>query len=165
MNHPADNERLLTDVLADASPAGFRQALLGETLRLARRRRQLRQTQRAFAALAVLAVAGILAWRGFSPRPAVPKPLSAPGPIVHSRPLDAAAIVTTQPLLPGQITSTVASTHIVTIVTTSGGCHMIGDEELLALAASRPVALVRHGPHEAELIFVNPEDQNGFPVN
>ena len=165
MNHPADNERLLTDVLADASPAGFRQTLLGETLRLARRRRQLRQTRRALATLAVLAVAGILAWRGFAPRPPVREPLSASCPIVHSRPLDAAAIVTTQPLLPGQITSTVAGTHIVTIVTTSGGFRVIDDDELLALAASRPVALVRHSPHEAELIFVNPEDQNGFPVN
>ena len=165
MNHPADNERLLTDVLADASHAGFRQALLGETLRLARRRRQLRQTQRALATLAVLVVAGILAWRGFSPRPAVRELLSASCQIVHSRPLDAAAIVTTQPLLPGQITSTAASKHIVTIVTTSGGFRVIDDDELLALAASRPVALVRRGPHEAELIFVNPEDQNGFPVN
>jgi len=38
------------------------------------------------------------------------------------------------------------------------------DLELLALVAGRPAALVRQGPHQAELLFVNPEDTNGFPV-
>jgi len=40
----------------------------------------------------------------------------------------------------------------------------INDEQLLALVAGRPAALVRPGPHQAELLFVNPEDTNGFPV-
>ena len=40
----------------------------------------------------------------------------------------------------------------------------INDEQLLALVGKRPAALVRHGTHEAELLFVNPEDTNGFPV-
>ena len=40
----------------------------------------------------------------------------------------------------------------------------INDEQLLALAGGRPVALVRQGPHQAELLFLNPEDTNGFPV-
>ncbi len=34
-----DQERLLDDVLTNGMPDGFREALLGETVRLARRRR------------------------------------------------------------------------------------------------------------------------------
>jgi len=40
----------------------------------------------------------------------------------------------------------------------------INDEQLLALAGDRPVVLVREGPHQAELLFLNPEDKNGFLV-
>ena len=47
MNRPTDNERLLDDMLSEAVPADFREALLGETLRLACRRRRWRQTRRA----------------------------------------------------------------------------------------------------------------------
>ena len=42
---------------------------------------------------------------------------------------------------------------------------MINDDELLALVASRPAALVRLGPHSEQLFFVNPEDEKGFPVD
>ncbi len=41
----------------------------------------------------------------------------------------------------------------------------ITDEQLLAFAAGRPAALVRQGPHQAELLFLNPEDTNGFTVH
>ncbi|HEY9174624.1 MAG TPA: hypothetical protein VI136_20250 [Verrucomicrobiae bacterium] len=41
--------------------------------------------------------------------------------------------------------------------TVLGGYREIGDDALLALAAPRVAALVRRGPHEAELIFVEPE--------
>jgi len=41
----------------------------------------------------------------------------------------------------------------------------INDEQLLALAGGRPVALVRLGPHQPELLFLNPEHTNGFPVH
>ena len=40
----------------------------------------------------------------------------------------------------------------------------IDDEQLLALVGGRPAALVRQGPHQAELLFLNPEDTNGFPI-
>ena len=40
----------------------------------------------------------------------------------------------------------------------------IDDEGLLALFAGKPVALVRRGPNQAELIFLNPEDAKGLPV-
>ena len=40
----------------------------------------------------------------------------------------------------------------------------IDDEGLLAFMQGKPVALVRHGPNQAELIFLNPEDEKGFQV-
>ena len=40
----------------------------------------------------------------------------------------------------------------------------IDDEQLLALLAGKPAALVRRGPNQVELIFLNPEDEKGFPV-
>ena len=40
----------------------------------------------------------------------------------------------------------------------------IDDEQLLALAGGRRVALVRQGPHQAELIFLDPADKDGFPA-
>jgi len=42
---------------------------------------------------------------------------------------------------------------------------MIDDDELLSLVGSRPAALVRLGPDTEELVFVNPEDWKGFPLN
>ncbi len=38
MNNRADQENLLAEVLAEALPMDFREAMLAETLRLARRR-------------------------------------------------------------------------------------------------------------------------------
>jgi hypothetical protein len=42
---------------------------------------------------------------------------------------------------------------------------MINDDELLALLADKPAILIRTGPHSEELVFANPEDQKGFPLN
>ena len=157
MNPAPDNERLLDDVLADATPAGFREALLGETLRLARRRRHWRQTQRAVTVLAVLVLATIAGWRAWVPGPSKPE-LSASYQLVRSRPLRAEQILTTQPLAAGRVVATVATMDV--IYTASGSFREIDDDELLALAAPRVAALVRRGPHEAELVFVQPTGQS-----
>jgi len=42
---------------------------------------------------------------------------------------------------------------------------VINDDELLALVASHPAVLIRTGPHSEELVFANPKDQSGFPLN
>jgi len=157
MNPASDNERLLHDVLADATPVGFREALLGETLRLARRRRHWRQMQRAVTVLAVLVLATIAGWRAWVPGPSKPE-LSASYQLVRSRPLRAEQILTTQPLAAGRVVATVTTADV--IFTASGGFREIGDDELLALAAPRVAALVRRGPHEAELVFVQPAGQS-----
>jgi hypothetical protein len=155
MNHASDHGRLLHDVLADAAPAGFREALLGETLRLARQRRRGRNTRRITASLAVLALATIGGWRVLVPEPL--KPGSAANyQLVRSTPLRAEQIVTTQPLAAGQVVASVATTDV--IHTASGGLREIDDDQLLALAAPQVAALIRRGPREAELVFVQPTE-------
>jgi hypothetical protein len=152
MNHSPDHRHLLAEVLADTSPAGFREALLGETLRLARRRRQWRQARRGAAVIAVLALAlGGVWWKLSWPPKAKP---TASYLLVRTQPLSPAQIVTTQPLSPGQL-----------VLTVSGGFREIGDDELLSLVAPQVAALVRRGPHEAELIFVKPGDEASNPPN
>jgi hypothetical protein len=73
MNQPRDREELLADVLADESAAGFREALLSETLGLVRRRRQSRRAWRAASALVLVAGLGVLWWRGAAPKALAPE--------------------------------------------------------------------------------------------
>jgi len=161
MNHSPDHRRLLADVLAGTSPAGFREALLGETLRLARRRRQWRQVQRGAAVMAALAlVAGGVWWKLSGPAKAK---LATGCLVVRTQPLSPAQIVTSQPLAANQHVASISCANVV--LTASGGFREIGDDELLALAAPQVAALVRRGPHEAELIFVKPSDEAPGPQN
>jgi hypothetical protein len=159
MNHSPDHRHLLADVLADTSPAGFREALLGETLRLARRRSQWRQVRRSAAVMAalVLAVAGLW-WKLSGPAKAKPATGCL---VVRTQPLSPAQIVTTQRLAPAQLVASVACANVV--LTVSGGFREIGDDELLALVAPQVAALVRRGPHEAELIFVETNEPSPKP--
>jgi hypothetical protein len=146
-----DQEQLLSDVLASGADIGFREALLGETLLLARRRRQWRQARRGVTTLVVLALAATGVWWALLPDAA--EPWSAMGcQVVHSQPLRPDELVATKPLAPDQLIASVATKDMV--ITVSGGFREIGDDELLALAAPQVAALVRRGPHEAELILV-----------
>src|ERR1035441_8752915 len=98
MNDPRQNERLLTDVLSEGSSADFREGLLNQTLRLARRRRHFRQARRTASALAVLVGIGLLVWRHV---PTVLSPASLPAKpymLVRTQPLPPAAWVATRPL-------------------------------------------------------------------
>ena len=164
MNKRADQERLLTEVLREESGAGFHEALLGETLRLARRRRRIRLAQRVSGALAVVAVIAAIAV-GRIPR----VPVLTPTPALNyqltlSQPLPAASIVSTRALSSDQIVVSAAVASIVKTTTTSGGYDILGDDELLALAP-QPAALVRRGPREVELVLVNSSNPNGPPQN
>ena len=159
MNPLPDSERLLNDVLAEESSAGFREALLGETLRLARRRRRWRQTRQTGGALALVAVVAALAWQTMPPRTSTPARPVQSYQLVRSRPFSAELIVTTQPLPAGQLAASFAAANLVRTTASSGRYREIGDDELLALAAPRAAALVRHGLHEAELVFIEPVDE------
>ena len=164
MSHAIDQRHLLADVLAAAEPTGFRATLLGETLRLAARRRRVRRFGQASVALAVLCLVGTLIWQFPLPGRGVFTPASASCANVRTEPLPPSAIVRTQPFAAERIVVSVASVDVVHTTPSSGRFRKIDDDELLALVA-RPAALVRVGPHSAELIFLNPEDQKDFPLN
>jgi hypothetical protein len=167
MNPEPDNEQLLADVLSEAVPADFREALLGETLRLARRRRRWWQTRRAAALLVALGLLAVLVRQNFPPQPLVPMPVAKAKvkgyELVRTQPLSAGAIVVTRPLSTDQLVASVATAEM--LQTSSGNFRVINDDELLALVASRPAALVRLSPHSERLIFADPDDERGFPVN
>ncbi len=164
MNREPENERLLTDVLSEAAPADFREAMLGETLRLARQRRQFRQARQVGGVLAVLAVAAIVIVRSLPQRLVKPQPSIASYQLVQSQPLSAGQIVATRPFAAQQIVASVETASFVHTIPGSGGFREIGDDELLAMAP-QPAALVRRGPHEAELVLVKQDVQQESPVN
>ena len=164
MSRSTDQRRLLADVLAEAEPTGFRAALLGETLRLAGRRRWARRSRQATAALAVLGLLGALVWQFMLPGHGAFTPTATSYAMVRTEPLAPGAIVRTQPFAVDCIVVSVASVDVVRTTPNSGPFRKIDDDELLALVA-RPAALVRVGPNSAKLIFLNPEDQKDFPLN
>jgi hypothetical protein len=160
MNHPRDKERLLADVLADESADGFREALLTKTLGLVRRRRRSRQAWRAASALALVAGLGVLWWRGLAPHTVAPEKPGDGYALVLSVPLPAAALVSTQPLAASLIVASRTNAEVVQTASSSATPREINDSELLALVGQKPAALVRLGPHLAELVFVNQEDKD-----
>jgi hypothetical protein len=152
MKPSPEQHRLLADVLGEET--GFREALLGETLRLARRRRHWRQVWHGLAGLAALALVVMGGWWARQPKTLnVVSTIACP--VVCTQPLRPEEIVSTRPLMSDLRIASAATVPIVSTVL--GSYREIGDDELLALAAPRVAALVRHGPHEAELIFVPPE--------
>lgn len=158
MNDRADQRELLDDVLAEASPPDFRASLLGETLRLARRRRRWRQTRQTGGVLAMLLLAALLAWQN---RPAKVSIVRAPAEIstpqsyrlVETQPLPAGAVVTTGNFTAVKMISSEAA--VAQIATRSGGFRFINDEQLLALVGPRPAMLIRTGPDSEELVFAD----------
>ena len=159
MNDPGHNERLLADVLGEGGAVDFREGLLNKTLRLVRRRRHFRQVRRTASALTVVLGLGLLVWR-FSPSGLGPARVPAkPYTLVRTQPLPPAAWVATRPLSPANLVASVATGNIILTTQAAKPVHEINDDELLALVP-KPVALVRHGPHLAELVFVNPSDRD-----
>jgi hypothetical protein len=158
-------DRLLADVIAEGEPPGFRDALLGGMLLEARRRRRARLVGRPVAALAVLCLAGALAWLGSRPGRGG---ASAQGPTwtaVQTRPLAAGSLVTSRPMAAACLVASAPNAHLVRTAPGGGDYRVLSDDELLALIGSRGAALVRVGPNSEELIFADPDDRNGFPMN
>ena len=168
MNHRADQEKLLAEVLAEASPADFRAAMLAETLHLARRRRQFRQARQAAGVLAVICLLAVLVAQQFS-KPAAVSPSPAKNiarqiawqsyELVRTQPLPSGALVRTMKFSETQ--SAAAVPKVLEVATTGGGFRLINDDELLALLADKPAVLIRTGPNSEELVFANPADQKG----
>jgi hypothetical protein len=164
MNRRTEHERLFSDALAEDAPAEFREALLGETLRHVRRRRRWRRTRHGVLVVALVSLLAFLARPNLRRHPSA-TPLAAGCPTVRTQPLPAGAIVATESLSPGRLVASLATVNVTRTTLGAGDYHEIGDAELLALVAPRPAALVGCGPQCKQLIFLNPEDENGFPVN
>lgn len=165
MNNRTDQESLLAEVLAEASPTDFREAMLAETLRLARRRRQFRQVRQAAGVLAVIGLLAVLVAQQFSRQPDVSMPLAKKivkqsYELVRTQPLPAGAVISTRKFSEAQFAASVST--VVAVATVSGGFRQINDNELLALLADKPAVLIRTGPNSEELVFANPEDQKKF---
>ena len=165
MNNRTDQESLLAEVLAEASPTDFREAMLAETLRLARRRRQFRQVRQAAGVLAVIGLLAVLVAQQFSRQPDVSMPLAKKivkqsYELVRTQPLPTGALISTRKFSDAQFAASVST--VVAVATVSGGFRQINDNELLALLADKPAVLIRTGPNSEELVFANPEDQKKF---
>jgi hypothetical protein len=168
MTRNDEHRDLLADVMAGASPPDFRAAMLGETLRMARRRRVVRQCRAVAGTVALFAITVILATRLRTGQSTLPQPVAAAvAPpsytLVRTQPLPAGDIVTTHPEPDGQFAHSFAP--LAEVTTTPGGYREITDWELLALLAQNPAALIRTGPHSEALVFANPRDQKAFQPN
>ena len=166
MKPQTDHERLLTEVLATEADADFSAGVLAATLRQARQQRRWRRIRQSSGALVVLLAIALgscqLIRRGAAPE-TIPMPPPVSYELVLSQPLRSSQIASTTPLTP---LLTVASTATASLVQTApGGFGEIGDDELMALAAPNVVALVRRGPHEAELVFVSAPAEASSPPN
>ncbi len=173
MNQQSDPERLLKDILSEGLSGEFRQALLGESLRLARQRRRVGHARRAAMALAVLAVFAGLLWRILPTSPVTAEKAQTTTPLVRNsalpptqlvstRRLAGGEIVTSQPLPAEKLLTTMSATLFLSPTAADGQIRFIDDSELLALVGSKPVALMRRGPHAAELVFINRADRELF---
>ncbi|MGA2660663.1 MAG: hypothetical protein ABSH34_24510 [Verrucomicrobiota bacterium] len=163
MNTDPAKNHLLDDVLADAAPPDFRADLLRLTLEQVQSRKHRRRRNRGLLAAACLLLVLAVAARLLSPPNA-----RKPGPdnplVVHSRPLDARMLVTTQPGGPGLVRSSASAIARITTSPTERMFDLVADDQLFALLGGRPAALVWRGPATAELVFLNPADRDGFPV-
>ena len=163
MKPESEQNSLLDDVLSEAAPADFERALLDGTLRAVRHRRRLRRASPGLAVAGVFAAIAVAVWNALLPT----TPVNLVRPTLHivrSQPLPASMVVGTKPGSVVVVTSSPTTFVMVETGSIKDPFQEINDEQLLALAAGRPAALVRQGPHQAELLFLNPEDKNGFPV-
>jgi hypothetical protein len=151
---------LLQDILEQGTPAEFQTALMENTLRAAQRRKLVRQVGRSGLVLAVVAVAVTIFLHGpMTPLNRVEQESALP--IIHSQKLNPDMLLATRQSVPQVVSSKL--TYAV-LNTQAGGFKILGDDELLAFLAGHPAALVRRGNGSADLVFVNPADKDGFPV-
>jgi hypothetical protein len=141
----SDQNRLLDDLFANATPDAFRDALLMDTLHHVRRRRIGRRVRKVLGTASTIAVVAV-GWLSFHR-----SPHAMPGyTLVTTRPMPASEWVATQ-----RFNETlIARVDPVPTIMTSHTVRLIGDAELLALASPRPAALIRIGPATQELVFL-----------
>jgi hypothetical protein len=139
---------------------GFREALLAKTLHQVRRNNRLLQFKRMAAVLIAVVVIPFLALK---PAKQISPPQAAsvhrPYELVLTQPLRESLLVRSRP---NNFTiAPVASVHLETVTSASsrGLFQQINDEQLFALLAGHPAALVWHNSAQPELLFLNKDDQ------
>ena len=165
-SHP---EQLLEDVLAEGVTPEFRARLLEETLQQVRHRRSGRRRRHALVAVAICLSAVFLALKarqpdGHSSSAQLTSPQAQPAWLVSSQPLPVSMVVESSAASVEAATSTPGALAIVETPVGKKSFRDIDDPELLAMLAGRPVALVRQPGQPAEILFLDPADQDGFPV-
>ena len=155
----------MREILAEAEPAGFRDALLDKTLHLVRRRRRLKRFRQSAVTLAAVAVGAFLASRMKSSDQEAVASHTPAYATVRTASLPALAVVHTQRLDQYWVVASTMGAEVVRTTVISGRFRTIGDEELLALASPRTAALVRMGPTSEKLIFTNPSEPADYPAN
>ncbi len=164
MNENLDPHSLLDDVLREAAPGDFRQNLLRRTLSEVRSRKHARGRARNLTLMAIALGLGVALWR-LAPPPTRPANLHSATPeVIRSHPLRPGMIVETRPGTAGIIESAAGGVAIVETAPRAEVVREIDDAELLALTGDRPAALVRRSSQQVELVFLNPSDREGIPV-
>lgn len=160
-----DHERLLADVLAENTSGDPRGSMLEKTLLFAKRRREVRALKRGAGLLTLVGLVVAFLWKN----PQTERTLGSGKPssfvLIRTQPLPASAIVRTRQLAANALVASYPSVKIVHTDVRGEGLRLLTDRELLAMLDSRPVVLVQVGQGASELIFANPADQNGFPLN
>ena len=181
MKNPTDHDRLLDDVIEQATPPGFREQALGRTMAAVRWQRRRRQTVKLALPLAVVALTAVL-WRaseqssaprqnagrdGLSPsliyNSVTPGFLSEPVlSTVTSQPLSPDQIITTDPGSVVLLSSAPGNISWVTDQPETSLVNILDDDGLLKLVEGRGAALVQVSPDQFTLVFANPADMKGF---
>ena len=161
MKMKSEAGQLLDEVLAEDLPADFRSRLLEGTLRQARRQKQFNRWNRGI--LAAVLLAACLLWAQKQKPRAPVEARKEPAPellkIIVSRPLAPGMIVNSAP---GFIREINSANRLPAYIATDSSRHTfqeVTDEQLLAFAAGKPAVLVRHAPHDAELLVFDATDQ------
>jgi len=159
----SDNHDLLDDVLREAEPSGYREALLNLTLRRVRQRRRLRRGRLLIGAFAMIGVLVLILSRIDSDRVRVLRTSGRNCEMVTTRPLSPAAIVSTEIFDRARWVVTTSSVPTVHTNLDGNNIRLLSDHELLVVAgATHPAVLIRLGPHTQELIFARREDREIF---
>ena len=149
----------------DTASSEFREALLSETLRHVQHRRSNRRLRQGIIFVFCVVLFSTMVWNTREPARR-PVPISKPSLIVvRSMSLQAGQIIGTHPGGVEVIRSSRAGLAWIETSSAKRQFHEINDEQLFALLSGRPAGLVRSGPNRVELIFLDPEDRNGFEIH
>lgn len=168
MKRNPDSERLLDALLGEVAPEDFRAALLDRTLRHARFRRGIRGSARVFAATAVVGVLAVWLRIPSDPPGLVVRSPDSNTPaagVIHTRALEPAFVVATQPSLTRVINTESPAIDIVQTDPNLQLYHEINDDQLLLLFAGGSTALTRSGDGEVQLLFLDKATGSGPPMH